>query len=143
MPNGVAMKFLFELGSKHRKVVLILIGMALVPLAYVMLRLEIVNKVEMFFAPGDEQMIQYETFKKRYGGERIFAVAFKDQDIFTARNLKFIADLTALLSATEGIREVLGLTNAKLAIASGDNIDIRSLVPESTLTQSYNPYPVR
>jgi len=71
-----------------------------------------VDNVDYFTPKDHPDTVFYEEFKRIFGGDEFFIIAFQKPDLFTSENLALIQELTEKLEALDGVREVLSLANA-------------------------------
>ncbi|SMC21009.1 hypothetical protein SAMN02746041_01087 [Desulfacinum hydrothermale DSM 13146] len=70
-----------------------------------------VDNVDYFTLEDHPNTLFYEEFKKTFGNDEFFVIAFQKPDIFTPETLEMIRDLTEKLEALDGVRRVVSLAN--------------------------------
>lgn len=70
-----------------------------------------VNNVDYFTLEDHPDTRFYEQFKKIFGNDEFFVIAFQKPDLFSMESLLLIKDLTQKLAGLEGVRDVLSLAN--------------------------------
>ncbi len=70
-----------------------------------------VNNVDYFTLEDHPDTLFYEEFKKVFGNDEFFVIAFQKPDLFTKENLELIKEITEKLENLEGVRDVLSLAN--------------------------------
>jgi len=70
-----------------------------------------VNNVDYFTLEDHPDTLFYEEFKKVFGNDEFFVIAFQKPDLFTRENLLLIQEITEKLENLEGVRDVLSLAN--------------------------------
>lgn len=92
------------------------------------------NHISIFFEPGDPHYVAYENFKHIFGSEEFTVVALKADEIFTAKNMDIIRDLTAKLERIPGVERVVSITNVEQFFGTDEAVLLRRVVPEGRLT---------
>ncbi|HED00888.1 MAG TPA: hypothetical protein ENN18_11020 [Proteobacteria bacterium] len=79
------------------------------------------HSVESFVLKNDPDLIFFEEFKKEFGTDEFFVLAFKDENIFTNEILEKIKALTEKLETIEEVRDVISLTDTTDIQGEQDN----------------------
>ena len=123
----------FRFITQRYKLTLILIIVATIPFGYFFAKQKFVDHIEVYFEKDDPNIAYYKEFKNIFGNEETVVIAFNNTDVFTNENIKFIQDITDSLEKIEGMQRVLSLTNIELPMASGDDVEFKTLLPEGKL----------
>lgn len=122
-------KDLFEkIISKHR-LVFIIILLITIPLGYQFSKQEFCNDVDIFFEPGDKNLIRYKEFQKSYGNEEIVLIAFKDENIFSHEKIELIRKISESMKNINGVQRVLSLTETEEAAGEGNTVRFEKIIP--------------
>lgn len=92
------------------------------------------HSVESFVLKNDPDLIFFEEFKKEFGTDEFFVLAFKDENIFTNEILAKIKALTEKLETIEEVRDVISLTDTTDIQGEQDNFYVQSLVEKLPLS---------
>lgn len=106
--------------------------LALVVVSYLGLdRLTMDSSNDSFFSANDETMIDNQKFKDLFGNEEFIFVFIEADEVFAARTLQNIRDLTEDLEANLPFtKEVISITNVEFIDAFGDELKIHDLIPD-------------
>ncbi|MFZ5994303.1 MAG: efflux RND transporter permease subunit [Thermodesulfobacteriota bacterium] len=97
-------------------------------------RTKMEHSVESFVLKNDPDLVFFEEFKRNFGSDEFFVLAFKDENIFTNEMLAKIKALTEKLETIEEVRDVISLTDATDIRGEQDNFYVRSLVEKLPLS---------
>ncbi len=128
-----------DLGSfvvRHRKAILAISGILLVAAGAALPRLEVdAGARNLLFVDPDVRQT-FERYEKEWGGDRFLAVTFEFQngDLFTAKRLRFLRDMTHRLRHLAGVQRVESLTSVTLPTAQGEALRVGPLVPRPVPT---------
>ncbi|MFH1148231.1 MAG: efflux RND transporter permease subunit [Pseudomonadota bacterium] len=98
-------------------------------------RTKMEHSVESFILKNDPDLIFFEKFKKEFGTDEFFVLAFKDDRIFSNEVLSRIKTLTGSLKYIEEVRDVVSLTNATDIRGEEDNFYVQDLVERLPLNR--------
>ena len=108
---------------------LFLVGAALfAPHAYVT---RVDNDLEAWFAPDDPLYVDYERFRREFGGTQPLIIAFvveansRDPHLFTAERLAFLHDITEDIERIPSVARVQSLSTATVLASSDDGETLR------------------
>ncbi len=87
-----------------------------------------VDNVDYFTIKGDPDKAFYESFKKIFGNDEFFIIAFQEKDIFTHRNLSILKDITEKLEELPEVRKVRSLANVDDIIGGADFFEVRKFL---------------
>ncbi len=94
-------------------------------------RLTMDSSNDSFFSANDETMIDNQKFKDLFGNEEFVFVFIEADEVFAARTLQNIRDLTEDLEANLPFtKEVISITNVEFIDAFGDELKIHDLIPD-------------
>lgn len=116
----------------------LLAGVLLLTLFFMFMlpRTKMEHSVESFILKNDPDLVFFEKFKKEFGTDEFFVLAFKDEKIFSNEVLSKIQSLTDGLSQIEEVRDVVSITNATDILGEEDNFYVQDLVEELPLNQA-------
>lgn len=112
------------------KLVLVIVIILSVPFAYYFARQKFHNHVDIYFDADDPDLLFYKRFQKVYGNEELGVIVFKSDDIFTAKNLHVVREISKKLRAIDGIQRVFSLTETKEPVGRNDTIAFENIIPD-------------
>jgi len=89
-----------------------------------------VNNVDYFTLEDHPDTIFYEEFKKTFGNDEFFLIAFERADIFTPENLRMIRDLTEKLEELDDVRRVVSIANANETVGGDGFFEVRPFLED-------------
>lgn len=126
---------LIELIISGYKYVLLILLILSVPLFYYFIQQEHFNHIDIYFDKDDYELNLYREFQETYGNEEFIVIVFKDDNIFTVKNINLIKKITASLEVEKGVQKVVSLTNVVDARSRGELFEVKPIVPEGALNQ--------
>lgn len=102
--------------------------MALLFMAFIP-RLKTVDNVD-YFNLDDEAGIFYQEFKTIFGNDEFFVIAYKDPQLFSARSLALLRDITNDLEEIEGLEAVNSLGNINDIVGGADYFEVTPFIDE-------------
>lgn len=128
--NAATMKRIFDTITQHNTAFLVLSIIFAVPFLCFLPRLKTVDNVDYFNLKNDPTARFYAHFKKIFGNDEFFVIAFEKNDLFTTGNLTLLKNITRDLEALEDIREVRSLANAQETLGGSDYFAVRDFLEE-------------
>ena len=89
-----------------------------------------VNNVDYFTLENDPDIEYYDNFKKIFGNDEFFIIAFEKDDIFTKDSLTLLSDITQDLEEIEDIEEVTSLANVDDTVGASEYFEVRKFLEE-------------
>jgi predicted RND superfamily exporter protein len=89
-----------------------------------------VNNVDYFTLKNDPDVKFYDEFKKAFGNDEFFVIAFEKENIFTTKNLTLIKEITDQVEELDEIRRVRSITNVYNTIGSADYFEVKKFLEE-------------
>jgi uncharacterized protein len=95
------------------------------------------NDISAWFSKQDPVYVEYERFRKEFGGTRTLIVALEGDAIFTPAGLELIRTVTREIERADTVERVQSLTTANIVTAlaetdgDGGGIDVSPLVPDT------------
>lgn len=89
-----------------------------------------VSSVDEFKLNNHPNYIFYEDFKKIFGNDEFFVIVFKDNLIFSKKNLTLLKEITEKLEAIEEVREVKSLANIDELQGSEEYFEVKPFLEE-------------
>jgi uncharacterized protein len=95
------------------------------------------NDISAWFSKQDPVYVEYERFRKEFGGTRSLIVALEGDAIFTPAGLELIRTVTREIERADTVERVQSLTTANIVTAlaetdgDGGGIDVSPLVPDT------------
>lgn len=80
-------------------------------LAWGAYQVKIDPSVETLFAKNSDEYRYYDAYRKKYGSDSLMAIAMATPDLFTARNLKILKELTEHIAQLRQVERVFSLAN--------------------------------
>jgi len=130
------MKKIADFITAKYKLVLAVILLLTVPMGYFFTKQKFFNHVDIYFDKNDPDLNFYKRFQQVYGNEEMAVIVFKTGDIFTAKTLGVILDISKRVLATEGVQRVFSLTESEEAVGVNDTIDFERVIPEGDLSRA-------
>lgn len=96
---------------QYKNIFFILSILTALPFIVQLPKIKIVENVDYFTLENDLEVKFYNDFKKRFGNDEFFVIAFEKETIFTNETLTLIKEITRDLEKIEDIREVKSLAN--------------------------------
>lgn len=87
--------------------------------------LQIANNVDQFTLESDPDKSFYEAFKRTFGNDEFFVIAFERPDIFTPENLHMIRTITEKLEQLADVRRVVSLANVNETRGGEEDFEVR------------------
>lgn len=115
----------------HYRIVLVILFLLTIPMAYFYSQQKHENHIGIYFDKDNEDLIYYRQFQEKYGNEEFIMVVFREPDIFTAKNMNIIRDITSALKNIDGVQRTLSLTEVKEARGEADSIAFRQIIPDT------------
>ncbi len=119
----------------HKFIVLCLSILIAAPFLIKLPEIKTVDNVDYFAIKNDPDISFYEKLKTIFGNDEFFIVAFKKENLFTAKHLGLLKKLTDELAGVEGIREIKSLSNVDDTIGEEDFFIVRKFletIPEDS-----------
>lgn len=91
-------------------------------------RLKFINNVDSFTLNDSPDVQFYQDFKRTFGDDEFFVIAFKTPDIFTAANLKMLQDITRQLEKVPEARRVRSIANVDAVRGAPGTFDVEPLM---------------
>lgn len=120
----------------HKFIVLCLSILVSLPFLIKLPEVKTVDNVDYFGNKNDPDIVFYKELKTIFGNDEFFIIAFKKDNLFTAKNLGLLKRLTDELAGFEGIREIKSLSNVEDTIGEEDFFIVRKFletIPEGRL----------
>lgn len=121
---------------KHPLLYLLSLILITITTGYYYLTLPTETSLESLIFEDDPDLHFYESFKDQFGENESLVVAFKVQNIFNKRVLKFIEQQTIKLEAIELVDEVISLSNVEYINGSEFDFLVEKLINEIPTTVS-------
>ena len=107
--------------NRYRAVLAVFL-MLTIPMVYFYLQQRHENHIGIYFDKDNEDLAYYREFQNKYGNEEFVMIAFKKPDIFMAKSMDIVRDITGVLKNIDGVQRVLSLTSVKEARGEDDKI---------------------
>ena len=124
------MKNIFESITHHPIVFLIASLIFALPFIAFSPFVKTVNNVDYFTLGNDPDVQFYEKFKKIFGENEFFVIAFQKKNIFTKKNLNLIKNITKDLENIEEIRDIISLANVDDIVGGADYFEVKKLLED-------------
>jgi len=111
--------------TKHNIVFLILPCVLAFFLFSYIPKVENVENVDQFIIQDDPENLYYKDFKKIFGNDEFFLIAFKTENIFTKANLALLKNITREIENIEEVKDVKSLANIDETIGYQDYFEVR------------------
>jgi predicted RND superfamily exporter protein len=121
---------IFSFIIKHPWLSLMLSLIISLPFLLFLPHIKTVENVDYFTLEGDPDVPYYANFKKVFGNDEFFLIAFKDEDIFTEENLSLIKDISARLEEMDEVRKVISLSTVSDTIGEEDYFLVQNFLHE-------------
>ncbi|HOW82253.1 MAG TPA: MMPL family transporter, partial [Spirochaetota bacterium] len=121
--------------NRYRAVLAVFL-MLTIPMVYFYLQQRHENHIGIYFDKDNEDLAYYREFQNKYGNEEFVMIAFKEPDIFTAKSMDIVRDITGVLKNIDGVQRVLSLTSVKEARGEGDTILFRKIIGDEYSDES-------
>ncbi len=125
------MKKIVDYVIAHYRIIFASIIVITLPFAIFFTRQKFHNHVDIYFDADDPDLLFYKQFQKVYGNEELGVIVFKSGDIFTAKNLSIVRQISTMLRETEGVQRVFSLTEAKEPVGRGETISFENIIPDA------------
>ncbi len=89
-----------------------------------------VDNVDYFRLEDDPAAAFYEEFKRVFGNDEFFVIAFETDNLFTAENLGLLRDITTDLEKLEEAEKVRSLANVEDIVGGEDYFEVRRFLEE-------------
>ncbi len=129
------MKNIIDFILRRYKLVLIVVLLVTLPLTYFYTKQEFNNNVDIFFDRDDQDMQDYMSFREMYGNEELALIIFKDDNIFSNKNLEIIRKISKRLKKTSGVQRIFSITEQEEAVVIDDTITFKKIIPEGNLNE--------
>ena len=125
---------LAQLILQRKGALLTLIILTAVLLSYGMRYTTFTTDYQAFFDDANPQLLAYESIEDTYtqSDNILIVLAPKDGDVFTPRTLALVHELTEIAWQAPYSLRVDSITNFQHAVASGDELVVDDLIPESS-----------
>ncbi len=125
---------LAQLILQRKGTLLTLIIVTVVLLSYGMRHMAFTTDYQAFFDDANPQLLAYESIEDTYtqSDNILIVLAPKDGDVFTSRTLALVSELTEIAWQAPYSLRVDSITNFQHAVASGDELVVDDLIPESS-----------
>jgi predicted RND superfamily exporter protein len=119
MPSRLLQRLLAS-AIARRHVVAALVVLVVIIAGALSARLQIRNDLAAFFIDGDPAVVDYETFKDRFGTDEVVVIDIGgSDDAFSPARLRELTDLSTSLARLPGVARVMSLATVEL-VRSGD-----------------------
>ncbi|MBI5551839.1 MAG: MMPL family transporter [Desulfobacterales bacterium] len=127
------MNRLFNIFIKWPGPAILILLLLTIPFGYFFLHKSFFNNVRLYFDSDDPAIVAYEQFQETYGNEEVAIIVLHAEDIFTAKILGMVRDISSMAKTSEGVQRVFSLTEATEAVGQGDAIAFEPLIPQDPL----------
>jgi predicted RND superfamily exporter protein len=93
-------------------------------------KVQTAENVDIFIVEGDPDIEYYEQFKKEFGNDEFFLIAFQDENIFTEKNLSLLQDITTRIENIDEVRTVISLATVDDMIGEEDYFLVQKFLHE-------------
>ena len=121
--------------NRYRAVLAVFL-MLTIPMVYFYLQQRHENHIGIYFDKDNEDLAYYREFQNKYGNEEFVMIAFKKPDIFMAKSMDIVRDITGVLKNIDGVQRVLSLTSVKEARGEDDTILFRKIIGDEYTDES-------
>ena len=91
-------------------------------------KVKFISNIDNFTLSDSDDITFYHEFKRVYGDDEFYVIAFKKPDIFTRENLTMLRDITRKLEAVPEVRRVRSLANVDSVEGGPGIFDVRPLL---------------
>lgn len=88
------------------------------------------HNVDYFVLQDDPSYQYYQRFKKIFGNDEFFVIAYQQEDLFSAHNLQVLKEITQQIEDLGNVRRVLSLANVDDIVGSEEDFTVRPFLEE-------------
>lgn len=128
------MRSIFTFITRHPLAALFISLVVTAPFAYYFPKVETANNIDYVTVEGNKEIEFNEAFQDEFGTEELFLITFKQSNIFQAKWLTIIKNITDEIESWTNIEDVYSLTNVDDIIGEEDFFEIKKFldpIPDS------------
>ncbi len=95
-------------------------------------KVKTVNNVDYFDLKDNSARKFYDKFRKTFGSDEFFVIAFKDEHLFTPNKLNILKKLTEDLESIKLAKDVISLANVDDIKGGEDFFEVRDFLEKNT-----------